>query len=33
MRGEDLGLRGEVELERLQADTAPERFGYVLQPA
>ena len=33
MRGEGLGLQGEVELERLQADAAPERFGYVLQPA
>jgi Protein of unknown function (DUF2946) len=33
MRGEVLGLQGEVELERLQAEAAPEIFRYVLQPA
>ena len=33
MRGEVLGLQGEIELERLQANAAPEHFGYVLQPS
>jgi hypothetical protein len=30
--GERMGLRGDVELERLRADEAPHRFGYVCMP-